>query len=344
VASRRPRNGKREKAARAAQAFGGLRCLEAAARRRCLVVLCYHRVGDPDAADGDPNVFSATAEDLDAQIALLCRRYGIIGLDEALDWLARPGGRRAARFLITFDDGYLDNYDVAVPILRSHGATGTFFLTTSYVGTHRVPWWDQVAVLLKRCGKSVIQLQYPRPTTVSLDPAAIAPAVRDVLRLMKAPETRDMAAFVRGLEEACAMPIPETSPTRLFVNWEEAADMVRQGMSIGSHTHTHPMLAKQGQDAQIEEARVSRRLIEERVGRPCISMAYPVGSRLSFSEATQGALHVAGYRAAFSMYGGVNLPGRSRPFDLQRLPIDMGVSLAQFRMLAAVAAVFGRQY
>jgi hypothetical protein len=65
---------------------------------------------------------------------------------------------------------------------------------------------------------------------------------------------------------------------------------------------------------------------------------------VSFSEATQAALVAAGYRAAFSMYGGVNIPGRTEPFDLQRLPVGMDVSVTRFRMLAAVAAVFGRQY
>jgi len=336
--------GRRERLARAAKAAGLLRCLEAAARRNCLVALCYHRLGDPAAAEGDPNVFSVTAEDFDAHIRLLRTRYSIVGLEEALDWLARPSGRPGPRFLITFDDGYLDNYQLAVPVLRSHGATATFFLATAFVGTNRVPWWDQVAVLLKGCGRSEVRLQYPRPARVALDPADIAPAVREVLRLMKAPETRDMAVFVRALEEACAMRIPETTPTRLFVNWEEAAEMARQGMAIGSHTHTHPILAKEDPDTQAEEARISRRLIEERAGVPCISLAYPVGSRASFSPATEAALEAAGYRAAFSMYGGVNVPGTDRPFDLQRLPIGMDVSVTRFRMLAAVAAAFGRQF
>lgn len=326
-----------------AASSGLLRVLEAVARRDCLVAFCYHRIGDPASGEGDPNVFSATAEDFEAHIRLLRTRYAIVGQDEALEWLARPSAWKGPRFLITFDDGYLDNYEVAVPILKAHGATATFFLATSFVGTSRLPWWDQIALLLKTCGRTELCLSYPRETRIALGPGTHQAAVRQVLRLLKSPETRDVEAFVRGIEEACGRPLPETSPTRLFVTWEEAADMVRQGMFIGSHTHSHPMLAKQAADDQAEEARHSRRLIEEQLGIPCRTLAYPVGSRTSFSDVTHNALAEAGYEAAFSMYGGVNLPASNHPFDLQRLPVAMDIGVARFRLMTAVAASFGRQ-
>ncbi|MGH9584120.1 MAG: polysaccharide deacetylase family protein, partial [Bryobacteraceae bacterium] len=119
--------------------------LGALPKRRGLIVFNYHRIGDPRSTPYDADVFSATAEAFDGQIAFLKKHLPLIGLEEAVEI---AGGKRTLGStcgLITFDDGYLDNYDLAFPILQSHGVPGIFFLVTSYVGSAYVPWWDEIA-------------------------------------------------------------------------------------------------------------------------------------------------------------------------------------------------------
>jgi len=71
-------------------------------------------------------------------------------------------------------------------------------------------------------------------------------------------------------------------------------------------------------------------------------MAYPVGSRDSFSAITQTVVEKAGYAMAFSYYGGANVSGRLQPFDLRRIPVDPSMSLSRLRVQMAVAAGTGR--
>ena len=65
--------------------------------------------------------------------------------------------------LITFDDGYRDNYTLAFPILRKHGVQAVFFLPTAFIGTGKLPWWDVIAYIIKHSVKKHIHIEYPEP-------------------------------------------------------------------------------------------------------------------------------------------------------------------------------------
>src|SRR5580698_9924038 len=122
--------GKREMLARGLLWSGATILLGQLPERDLLLVLNYHRIGNSDDGPFDPRMFSATGEQLNEQISYLKRRVSLITLEEALafvDGTTREKTRRC-RVLITFDDGYLDNYEVAFPILRTHGVQGAFFL------------------------------------------------------------------------------------------------------------------------------------------------------------------------------------------------------------------------
>ena len=139
--------GKRELLARALLRSGALFMLSKVPARDSLLVLNYHRIGDPESDPFDPGVFSATGEEFDEQVSYLKRYHSLVTLEEALEFVdgTSKDKARRCRVLITFDDGYLDNYKTAFPILHSHGAQGVFFLCTNLVGSGFVPWWDRIA-------------------------------------------------------------------------------------------------------------------------------------------------------------------------------------------------------
>jgi peptidoglycan/xylan/chitin deacetylase (PgdA/CDA1 family) len=301
-----------------------------------LFVLNYHRIGEGKRSLYDAGVFSATADEFDAQVACLKSRYHIASLAEARDFVRRPKTARRSMLLITFDDGYIDNYATAFPILRSHGAPGVFFLATSYTGTRRLPWWDAIAFLLKTCGKPAVRLSYPKALEFALD-GDINAAVRLVLRVFKSAAVTDPDRFLRELADACGMEPPAYAPERLFLNWDEAREMQAAGMDIGSHTHSHELLGKLPAARQVQEARLSGELIRRHLGQFPLALAYPVGKPGSFTAETFSAMETAGYELAFSFYGGVNRPGRTPCYDVRRAAVEAGESLAVVRFRAAVA-------
>src|SRR5262245_39365583 len=110
-----------------------------------LTVLNDHRIGEPGDSQFDPGLFSATADQFANQVRYLTRNFDVVGIRDLDTW-----GQRRGRFvMITFDDGYLDNYEAAYPILRAYGAPGVFFLTSGFLDEDRVAWWDEISWMVR---------------------------------------------------------------------------------------------------------------------------------------------------------------------------------------------------
>ncbi|OYW11516.1 MAG: polysaccharide deacetylase, partial [Planctomycetales bacterium 12-60-4] len=97
---------------------------------RGLLVLNYHRIGDGRHSPLDRNLWSATTEEFEQQVRAISRNFDVVGIDDLDSLVRHPRGRYV---LITFDDGYLDNYTEAFPILKSYNAKGVFFVTTGFL-------------------------------------------------------------------------------------------------------------------------------------------------------------------------------------------------------------------
>jgi peptidoglycan/xylan/chitin deacetylase (PgdA/CDA1 family) len=333
--------GKRELLARGLLWSGASFLLSQLPARDSLLVLNYHRIGNAKDDLFDPGVFSATAEQFDNQIAYLKRRLSLVTLDEALafvDGTSKDKTRRC-RVLITFDDGYLDNYEIAYPILRSHGAQGVFFLATSMVGSCELPWWDRIAYLVKTARRRRFSLSYPAKLAIDIDKNGLTKSLNTILKSYKQPYNYDPARFVGELtEESKGDDPPRTS--RCFLNWDEAREMTGGGMEIGSHTHSHTVLSRLEPERQREELAKSRAIILEQLGTEAKVLAYPVGHKSSFSGQTQKIAQETGYRCAFSHHGGMNLPGKTAVYDVKRNKIA-GQSRNRFQIQASICRSIG---
>jgi peptidoglycan/xylan/chitin deacetylase (PgdA/CDA1 family) len=336
--------GKRELVAQTLGRCGILRLLEHVQVTDSLLVLNYHRVTNPAGCEYDRGVISATPDQFYEQMAYFRSRFPVMSLAELVDQLET--GKRAHRFrlMVTFDDGYIDNYENAFPVLRSLGLSAVFFLPTSYVDSRIMPWWDQIANLLRRSRNSAIRISYPEAREFSLEEQNLEQTIRQVLLLFKSPAVRDTGRFFAMLEAACGAERMERADPPMFLNWNQVREMAAGGMSIGSHTHKHEILSKLSLAEQTEELAYSRDMLERELGRPTESLAIPVGQRDSFNDDTARALAAARYRVAFSFYGGVNRLQDLRRFDIKRSGVESNMSLARVRMNAALAATTGRNW
>lgn len=315
--------------------------MERLPKQPCVVGLTYHRIGNEDAGSYDPGVFSTSAEQFESQIGYLKRHFAIATLDELLEFATKPAKLRNVHFYITFDDGYIDNYSLAFPILRAHNVQGTFFLPTSFIGANRVPWWDGIAYVFRNSKHRTIRITYPFEAVYE---AQGDNWKRELLKLLEhfiSPLVKDSKSFLEQLQESCGVELPKSAS--LFMNWDQALEMQRGGMEMQSHTHSHEILAKLTPERQYEELITSRTIIKERLGIDCKAICYPVGTRDCFNEETIRAAKRANYHCGFTYYGGVNIPGRIDLFRIERsLPIISGHTLARFQFNAALAAVSGR--
>ena len=325
-----------------AERWGARNSLSALPRRNCLMVINYHRIGIAGASPFDTNVFSATPAEFDEQVAFLKKHFGIVTLAEAIAFARGETSWRGAAALLTFDDGYVDAYDTVFPILRSHGVQGSFFLPTSFIGTHRVPWWDAIAHQIFATDRKSLRLMYPKRFEFPLDSTRHG-ALKRMHSLYKHPAT-DPQRFLSALEQATGVEAPAVTPERLFMNWREAAEMVAGGMAIGSHTHSHELLSRMSWAQQLEDFRRSRNILEARLGVRVDTLAMPVGSRTSFSKFTPACLEESGYRAAFSFYGGVNLARKTNPFNICRIDGDLDEGHSMFVLKTQLAAAVGRTF
>jgi peptidoglycan/xylan/chitin deacetylase (PgdA/CDA1 family) len=128
---------------------------------------------------------------------------------------------------------------------------------------------------------------------------------------------------------------------RRFLSWDEAREMIGGGMAIGSHTHSHQVLSQLEPERQLEELSRSRAILKEQLGTEADALAYPVGRKASFTDRTQMLARDAGYRAAFSFHGGTNLPGKTSPYDVNRIGVG-SQSWSRFRVQTAVCRFVGR--
>jgi peptidoglycan/xylan/chitin deacetylase (PgdA/CDA1 family) len=334
---------RREQVSLALGNTGITRALEALARTPSLVVLNYHRIGDPQLDDYDPALLEVTADGFDEQMALLKSRYHVCQVAEAVELMTSPSTIRRPCVLITFDDGYRDNHRVALPILRSHGLQAVFFLATGFVGTTRIPWWDQIAFMCRHTERRAISLEYPVKRTFVVDDMSRYRVIRDAIRMYKSAATTDSERFMAQLETECAVARPTQSAERLFMSWDEARDLVSAGMGVGSHTHNHEILAKQTAAAQFDECKTSKGILEAELGQEVSMLSYPVGGRGTFDDVTLDCVRRAGYRFAFAYGGGVNIPSKLRPFAVTRMPIEP-CSLNHYRARLAVAVIARRPY
>jgi peptidoglycan/xylan/chitin deacetylase (PgdA/CDA1 family) len=315
--------------------------IESLPKRDCLLVLTYHRVGDPLECEYDRGVFSATAEQFDEHVGYFKKSFAVSTLAEAQWMAAAPDRIRGIRVLITFDDGYLDNYEVAFPILRAHGVEATFFLTTGFVGTDRIPYWDQIAYLVRNSSRDSVVLNRGELRRIVLEGRSRELAIAEALQLFVLHGSDEPSRFVDELADACGLSVFRRG-SRLFMDWAEAAALVQGSMAIGSHTHDHLSMSKLSFQAQVAQLTQSREVLKRNLGVDVKAFAYPYGSRDAFNGDTMAALEHCGYEIAFSNYGGISLSQTLNRFDVRRMGIAASLNMPWIRLRNAMFSVFAR--
>lgn len=251
-----------------------------------LSILIYHRV----LARPDPLLPSLPdRRRFDAQMALLKRCFRVLPVSLAVQLLRRRAlPPRAA--CITFDDGYADNVEHALPILRKHGLNAAFFIASGFLDGGQM-WNDDLIAHARRTG---------------LGPGALDQLL---LRYKYLPlEQRAQAA------RALAPP----RGAQLMMTSAQVRALAGAGMEIGAHTHRHPILAGMPDQAARDDIVNGKAALEAIVQAPVSLFAYPNGKpEQDYSRVHVEMVQALGFEAAFSTLAGVADAG-SDPLQLPR--------------------------
>lgn len=298
---------RQEYLARVLNYTGLLRMAECIPREPYLVILNYHRIGNPAACPYDREVFSATVEGFRAQVTHMMRGHRVLSVSEIRNLHTTLHTLDEPAFMITFDDGYSDNYELAYPLLRHHGIPGVFFIPTIILDRQDLFWWDTVAFLVRNSRRHLIRYDPEKGRQVALGEHSCEQVIATILHDIKTRTTCDYDAYLEYLAKECAVDmgeVVEKSRLPLFLSGGMIKEMHQNGMVFGSHGHSHRLMSHLSMEEQETELVLSKEKLAEVLGDAPSLFSYPVGSRQSFTKATK-IMVSRHYDSAFTYYGGL---------------------------------------
>jgi peptidoglycan/xylan/chitin deacetylase (PgdA/CDA1 family) len=272
--------------------------LAPAGARSRLSILIYHRVR----ARRDP-LFPAELESsgFERHLEVVASLFNVLPLSEAIRSL-RNGTLPSRPASITFDDGYADNAEVALPLLKRHGMTSTFFVSTGYLDGGRM-WNDTVVESVRGAVGDVLDLTpmglRPFPIASDADRRVTISTLLSQFKYLQPTKRDEHCAAVHEASNA-------TLPDNLMLSSAQVRVLHAAGMEIGAHTVTHPILARIPIDVARREIADGRDALQTITGAPVTLFAYPNGKPgADYKREHVDTLRALGFDAAVTTSWGV---------------------------------------
>lgn len=265
-----------------------------------LTILSYHNV---EGTWAFPSAPGSGFLGFQQQMAWLRRHMTVVPLGSSLTALDRGEALPRRAVAVTFDDGYRDNLELAAAELSEHGMPATFFLVPGLIEREVQPWWEVSAWALTATNAEHLDWDGRRYELDGDDQRR--EARRAVARQMKGVDRSTREALVDDLVDRLR-PGPRPDFGALYVDRDGARALAGGGFDIGSHSWSHPILARETPEAQQDELSRSRAYLEQLLARPVTVLAYPNGTVHDYDAHTIEAARAAGYQHAVTTRNGTN--------------------------------------
>lgn len=275
-----------------------------------LAVLIFHRV----LAARDPLLASEPdAATFAAQMRLLAENFSVLRLTDAVERL-RAGTLPPRAICVTFDDGYANNCDIALPILLHYQIPATIFIAPGFLNGGRM-FNDTIIEAIRRAPAS-FDLRPERLDAFKLtDAASRTEAIHRIITRLKHLDPAARRDIAERIAARCGAPLPND----LMMTDEQVRHIHRAGLDIGAHTMTHPILASVDAAVALREIAASKARLEEITGAPVSTFAYPNGRPLQdYRAAHVEMVKQCGFTCALSTAWGTATMHSDR-FQLPRL-------------------------
>ena len=286
-----------------------------------LSVLIFHRVlPAPDPLfPGEMDVAR-----FDETLGWLKGWFNVLPLDEALQRL-QNGSLPPRAAALTFDDGYADNHDEALPLLRRHGLPCSFFIATDFLDGGRM-WNDTLVEAVRRSSLLNLDLRGLRGSDgqqaceLGCYPLATIDERRAALHAL-IPLCKYLAPQPRQtLVDAVAARAEAVLPDDLMMSSDQVRVLRGAGMQIGAHTASHPILASLSTNQAADEMTRGKERLEQILGETVTLFAYPNGKPGTdyLPQRDPGLARELGFESAVSTAWGAARSGRTDPFQIPR--------------------------
>ncbi|PXV61433.1 Polysaccharide deacetylase [Dyella jiangningensis] len=311
-----------------------------------LRILAYHRVmpvPDPDQYAFDMELISTTPEEFREQMLLVRERYRPMRLSDVAAAINAGQPLPPDALVVTFDDGYDDNYRIAYPILKELGVPATFFISTGHIDSGRPYAYDWLVHMIlmstaPRLDLPELDINVPMPATRA-ERRAMAGCVLDGMKEISA---LAQAAMIHRLEDEWQMPSEHARPADCRpMSWDQLREMRAAGLEIGSHGVNHWMLSKLPREELEREVFDSRNALLRELGPMPLLMSYPVGSNRAFDRQVIEVTRDAGFDLACSYISGTNPHPADNRYALYRIAVERYYGKAWFAALLAMPGLVG---
>lgn len=281
---------------------------------KLLSILIYHRVL--------PRIDEYSLGTVDActfeiQMATLAEHFNVLPLDEALERL-KSNSLPSRAACVTFDDGYADNSEIALPILRKYNIRATFFIATGYLDGG-IMWNDIVIETIRRCKYTELNLQelnLQGNRYSNFDLSQInnrLDTISQLLSLLKYKAPTEREKLVKEIANIAEVILP----TNLMMTCNQVRNLYDNGMLVGGHTVAHPILAQESDKMAEQEIREGKLMLEELLHVPVDMFAYPNGKAgVDYEYKHVKMVKDIGFKLAVSTNWGVS----NRQSDIFQLP------------------------
>lgn len=314
-----------------------------------VAILAYHRVVTPDdLSQGyiEPGMY-VVDDVFDMQVRWLAEQFEILAFSQLLArWKANEWDERKAYCVFTFDDGWLDNYRHAFPILKKYGVPATIFLPTNYIGSNEWFWPEKIAFFLTRLGRPrVTSMQRKRVGGVIAELPGLAHSnfvgqegislatIGEIIGHCKLLPPNGIESVLNRLSEILEVSIPHE---RVTMNWSEVTELAKQGISFGSHSCSHHLLTQLNGETIRHELQESDRVLRTLPLGYVPVFCYPNGDN---NDAIQDLVKESQYVAAVGTRSGVEGRRPENMYELNRIgmhnDITETVPLLSFHLFRA---------
>lgn len=305
-------------------------------------VLMYHRVitelkSSNHLSQGGIVISKAVFE---KQMRFLREHFNVLPLNEFIECIEGRKTFGPNSCLVTFDDGWRDNFQNAYPLLKEMGIPATIFVATDFVGENKLFWQERITGLLYGLHEALesegdvsryVLRHFPdmairRILLCKRD--RVKEEILGYIRMLKGKANEEIDESLQRLTDLTLKVKKKADEERAFLDWDEIKVMAGNGISFGSHGKSHVILTRLSKCEIEKEALESRELLEKKLGVPVCTFSYPNGD---YSEEVTEIVQNSGYRVAFSTARGTHSID-DYPYRIRRINIheDMTDNIPMF--------------